>query len=305
MSIEIAGIRIHLFFFLTAFLLGWGAGSPALTLVWVGIVLVSVLLHEAGHAVAGKAFGLTPKIELTGFGGLTRFSGDTMTAWQRVLVSLAGPFAGFFVGSLLMAIYVIAGPSLAEESVVRFALKQALWVNIGWGVFNLLPVLPLDGGQVGLALLSRTDAEKGLIRMSAVSVVFAAGVAALALFGLGRGGLFVGVLFALLAFNSLRTLMAARAVRRDRSGGLDMQLEQAQQLLALDPEQAMAMAAQVRMEAQHPGTKAVATQIIAAVLLSRGDAGTALSELRTIRPPYQPDPGLLAEAERRATSTEE
>jgi stage IV sporulation protein FB len=300
MSIEIAGIRVHLFFFLTAFLLGWGAGGPWKTLIWVGIVLFSVLLHEGGHAVAGKAFGLTPKIELTGFGGLTRFSGGTLTMWQRVLVSLAGPFAGFVVGSVLVAVYVVLAPTLEAEGVL-FALRQAMWVNIGWGVFNLLPVLPLDGGQVGLALLSRKDAEKGLIRMSAISVVFAAGVAALALLGLRGGGLFIGVLFGLLAFNSLRTLMAARSVNRDRSGGLHVQLEQAQQLLAVDPEQAMALAAQVRMEAQHAGSKAAATQIIAAVLLSRGDADTALSELQTIRPPYQPDPGLLAEAERRAT----
>ncbi len=304
MSIEVLGIRIQLFFFVTAFLLGWGAGGPWHTIAWVVIVLVSVLLHEAGHAVAGRLFGLKPKIELTAFGGLTRFSGGTMTPPQRVLVSLAGPFAGFTVGAVLVAVYLVVSPSLAADGLARFTLRQAMWVNIGWGFFNLLPVLPLDGGQVGLALLSRKDPEKGLIRMSAVSVVFAGAVAALALFGLGGGGLFIGILFGLLAFNSLRTLMAARSVDRDRSGQLPGKLEQAQRLLAYDADEAMALAAQVRMEAQHPGTKAAATQILAAALLAKGDPQQALHELQTIRPPYQPDPGLLAEVQRRADPAE-
>ena len=69
-------------------------------------------------------------------------------------------------------------------------------------------------------------------------------------------------------------------------------LEQANKLLSSQPEEALALAGQVRLEASHPATNATASQIIAVALLQQGDADAALNELLTIKAPYRAEPAL-------------
>lgn len=90
-------VRVQVWFFVLAGVLG--AGDPAHLALWVGIVFVSVMLHELGHAMTGMAFGLQPSIELHGMGGTTSWTTPkALSTVQRVAISLAGPFAGFVVG---------------------------------------------------------------------------------------------------------------------------------------------------------------------------------------------------------------
>ena len=121
--------------------------------VWVAVVFVSVLVHELGHALAVLRHGIEPQITLYAMGGLTRFQpfhdGAPLRRRDQVLISLAGPFAGFALGALTLAALRLFPHAFAGASTLRrFAADSLLWVNFGWGIVNLMPVLPFDGGHV-------------------------------------------------------------------------------------------------------------------------------------------------------------
>ena len=139
-------VRIHPAFFLVALFLG-ASGDLAGIASWVAIVFVSVLLHELGHATAGLAFGLSPEIDLHGMGGTTSWAAARpLASGKRVVVSLAGPLAGLVVGAIVYALARagVSPPGPGWDG----ALGRILYVNVGWGILNLLPMLPLDGGNV-------------------------------------------------------------------------------------------------------------------------------------------------------------
>jgi membrane-associated protease RseP (regulator of RpoE activity) len=90
-------------------LLGANERNPAKLAIWVVVVAVSVLVHELGHALMGRAFGLTPRIELHGMGGTTSFTAATeeraregLGTGRAIAISLAGPFAGFAFGAVVI-----------------------------------------------------------------------------------------------------------------------------------------------------------------------------------------------------------
>lgn len=151
LPVKLFGIPIKIdpsFFIIIAFL-GIGRGSNLILLAeWILVVLLSVLLHEFGHAFAGRAFGLSPQIRLYAMGGQTSWVDEIeLSPLKHLIISLAGPLAGFVLGGLvfLSAPFVLREDSSQLVTVTYFDL---LWVNVAWGVFNLLPMLPLDGGQV-------------------------------------------------------------------------------------------------------------------------------------------------------------
>ncbi len=128
-----------------------------LLVTWLLCVLVSIVVHEQGHALAGRHFGLQPHVVLYQFGGLTYLPGGTLTRGQHIVVSLAGPAAGFLLyGVVLAACYALAATGQGDflfaptraGLVAREAANNLLWINWVWTLFNLLPILPLDGGQV-------------------------------------------------------------------------------------------------------------------------------------------------------------
>ncbi|HZS07066.1 MAG TPA: M50 family metallopeptidase [Blastocatellia bacterium] len=122
--------------------------EPALLVEWLVVVFISILVHEFGHALTGKAYGLTPQIQLYSMGGLTSWAeGRKVTPPQSIIISLAGPFAGFLFGGL---VYLLGHqiPFAVDSLLWPTVYRDLLWVNIGWGIFNLLPVIPMDGGHV-------------------------------------------------------------------------------------------------------------------------------------------------------------
>ncbi len=171
-------VEIHPSFFFLALLLGASGGGLAMLLSWCAVVFVSVLLHELGHASVGMAFGLAPRIDLHAMGGTTSWTaGAALATWQRVAISLAGPLAGLIVGG---ATYALArAGALPPGDLVGTVVGQILWVNVGWGVLNLLPMLPLDGGNVMLHTLHALLNGRGERPARVVSIVVA-GLAAIA-----------------------------------------------------------------------------------------------------------------------------
>ena len=136
--------------------------APQLVMVWGVIAFVSVLVHELGHALVGRRFGLEPQIQLNGFGGLTTWANPKDVGNSRsILISLAGPFAGFALAGLLFGARKLGlGP---QSEMLSYAIHQAILVNVVWGVYNLVPMLPLDGGNVMrsfLHILTKGEGEK-------------------------------------------------------------------------------------------------------------------------------------------------
>lgn len=189
-------VRVEPLFFVVIAVLGVDPRrpDPALIASWVVIAFASVLVHELGHAVAFRMFGLRPRVTLHGLGGLTSGSGD-LTPLRHIVVSLAGPLSALVLFGLPALWLHRSGLVRGDLAVV---VGQVVWINIGWSLVNLVPVLPLDGGQVVRALADLGTGGRGLRAAEWISIGVAAGLGAWALangfvFGLLLAAVFVGI----------------------------------------------------------------------------------------------------------------
>ena len=109
------------------------------------VLVVSILVHELGHAAMANRLGLGPcRVVVHGFGGLCSFT-TPPTHRQGLWVSLAGPAAGLALGGLA---WILAhGSGSPPSGVPGILLSLLIRVNLFWSLFNLLPMFPLDGGQ--------------------------------------------------------------------------------------------------------------------------------------------------------------
>jgi Zn-dependent protease len=192
-------VTVEITFILMALVLGSNRrGDATLLIEWILVVLFSVLLHEFGHALVGRAFGLVPRIRLYAFGGLTSWSaGRDISPGKSIVMSLAGPGAGLLLGGLVL----LLAPWLQSRDslLASVAAQDLVFVNIGWGILNLLPIRPLDGGNIAFSLEELiTGNRKGRITR-VVSLVLAAGVA---LWALSAGQYWILLLITLMAFSN-------------------------------------------------------------------------------------------------------
>ena len=126
---------------------GQGRMGISIAMMALAVIIVSILVHELGHALVARSMGLGPvHIVLHGFGGLTQFSKRPSNR-QGVVVSLSGPLAGFLLGLVFLAIAQVA---ITPEShpLTKIGFQLMIVINLFWSAFNLLPMYPLDGGQV-------------------------------------------------------------------------------------------------------------------------------------------------------------
>ena len=190
-------------FFLLAIFLGLGGRDFRLVAVWVGVVFVSILLHELGHAVAGRAFGLEPRIHLYSMGGLTSWrSARSLPHNRNIVISLAGPAAGFAMG--LFILWLRSALPVRDSLLLWVAVQDLLWVNVGWGLVNLLPILPLDGGNVMRSVVQayRGDHDERTPRL--VSIVTGALICLFALWARVFWGAFLAGLFTFMNVAALK-----------------------------------------------------------------------------------------------------
>lgn len=195
-------------------------GGSWLSLAWAAVVFASVLVHELGHALAARRFGSSASIRLYALGGLT-FHEHLPSRKQRILVSLAGPGAGFVLGILAFAAQRSLSPGLPYP--VAFTVAALVAVNIGWGLVNLLPVPPLDGGNV---FAESVGPRRKLLAAQVGAVV---GTLA-AVEGLRRWGVFAALMFGFLAFRCFVTwfrLAAERRLQRQLARARDAMWEEA------------------------------------------------------------------------------
>lgn len=140
----------------------------------VGVgVLLSVLAHELGHAFAVSRLGFGPSSIVLGmFGGFCRWKGNPRPL-QRVTVALAGPTVSLAVGLALSGI-----DNFIPHPIARMVVGHLAFLNLMWFVFNLLPIVPMDGGVALNGLLASRMHELKAARISLV-VSMMVGVGAL------------------------------------------------------------------------------------------------------------------------------
>jgi Zn-dependent protease len=160
---RIAGIqlRMHITFLLLIGWLGFGyyvAGGSALAagrMLFILLLFLCVVLHEFGHALAAKAFGInTPDITLLPIGGVARLERMPEKPTQELVIAIAGPLVNV---AIALGLFVSGGwrsftnPGMIESSSL---IAQLLAINILLVLFNLLPAFPMDGGRILRALLA-------------------------------------------------------------------------------------------------------------------------------------------------------
>lgn len=113
-------------------------------LAFAVLLYLSVLLHEASHALAARAYGMRVRSVVLHFlGGYTELEEEANTAGREAVVAVVGPLTSLAVGALAWVVAPAAPDGLAE-----FMVRALAGANLVIGVVNLLPGLPLDGGRV-------------------------------------------------------------------------------------------------------------------------------------------------------------
>jgi Zn-dependent protease len=229
-------IRIHPLFWLAALIWGFRPDVDGISImIWVTVMLVSILAHELGHALMMRNLGRHARVVLHFMGGLA-IEDDERSPWalsygrkgrtpqEQIWISIAGPVAGFLLAGLVWGAvlatggsvgvhfswetvpycHAVLGGDLARNIYLNQFVGDMLYINIFWGVVNLFPVIPLDGGQIAQAWLTAQDPANGVVKALWLSVF--AGAAAAVVFGILLHEMFLLLLFASLAFSCYMTL---------------------------------------------------------------------------------------------------
>jgi stage IV sporulation protein FB len=232
-------VRVHPTFWLLAAFTGWTFVNLGFSylLLWVVCVFVSILVHELGHITAGVLSGQRGHVVLYSFGGLAIGNYHHTRRWQRVFISLSGPGAGF----LLYGLTVVVGALIHRHDMFMDRFKPEAFfldpdavthvggtlhflkfINLLWGLLNLLPIFPLDGGQVMREVCSWISPRNGLRFSLGLSFVGAGLIAVYSVMKMVKPELpyppfmpqFNVLLFGLLALQSFQLLQHAEREQR-------------------------------------------------------------------------------------------
>jgi Zn-dependent protease len=278
------GIPVHVqpIFWLVAVVLGLpngtGRSELAKLAIWIAVVFVSILVHELGHAMAMRAFGREARIELWGLGGLTHWGpGPPVTPGRNIAVSLSGPGAGLLLGAVVFAAQSMVNPT--PGSLAADAVYQALWVNVIWGVANLIPILPLDGGHVAEALGGWIAKERGRRVAHGISLVLAIVVGAVALYARAYWIGFIAFWCVSISWRAWTPRAETAPAEAEVDPEVDAGLKQVwQHLITGQVDDALQLANELlsRVRPEDNVTRAVVLETLAWVHIEEGDEAAAL-----------------------------
>jgi Zn-dependent protease len=221
-------VRVHPMFWLVSAIFAMRPGVQLPDFVsWTLAVFLSVLIHELGHAFAMRYYGMDAYIVLHGLGGLAvprpGVSTRGMHTGPQIIISAAGPLTEMAIAYAIVLGLMAAGIAvgfdqppfvwfpiigdLGHERLRQF-VYYFLWISIVWGSINLLPVYPLDGGQISRELFMAARPHRGLEQSLVLSIVAGVGMAAYG--AIGMKSVFVAILFGILAYQSWQVLDAIR-----------------------------------------------------------------------------------------------
>lgn len=180
---------------------GW---QPVLALM---LLPVFVLLHELGHSLASLRLGVNVRgITLHVLGGAAEIYGLIPGPRSEIIISAMGPMVSFALATFFYALLYLTPFD------IHFFLYYCLYTNLALGLFNLLPIFPMDGGRIALAIaIIKCGTQKALHYMRPISTV---GVVLLGLYGVynlingDSSGVFVLVIAAWLYFKGGQEMQA-------------------------------------------------------------------------------------------------
>ena len=238
-------VRVSGLFWILPLIFGIQMGHLFFILASSIAIFTGVLIHELGHALVMRRYGISPRIALTMMGGYATenqsdvwslpgsSSGYRRTPKQQITISAAGPIAGFILAGLVIGLVFVFGgwidfhllhgflpywdirlvaekpfspefgnlvASPSNSDLIYALISFSLFVNIYWGILNLCPVYPLDGGQIAREILLMQDPQQGIRKSLWLSVYTGALLAILGLLIVKAP--FMGILFAIFAFQS-------------------------------------------------------------------------------------------------------
>jgi Zn-dependent protease len=192
-------IRIHVSFVLLIGYVLWRIQPLSIERVLMALLLLvllfaSVTLHELGHALAARFFGIPVKgIVLWPFGGSAHFERTPDKPLHDLLISAAGPFANALIGGITLVLFTLQmSAGSVDVNSIEEILEQpsfggvTLWlcaVNMALLLFNLIPALPLDGGHMlraGLLMTTNKERAGALIKYSGWAVAVLLGIIGIA-----------------------------------------------------------------------------------------------------------------------------
>jgi len=145
-------VTVQPFFWITLAILGAGGfrgGDTRMALLYMALFVIagfiSILVHELGHALTARKFGARCHIVLEAFGGYAAYAGVQMSRLQSFLITAAGPLFQIIFGCL---VYVIAMQLPPVQPAADYFIDRLILISWIWAAFNLLPILPLDGGRL-------------------------------------------------------------------------------------------------------------------------------------------------------------
>lgn len=177
-------VYVHASFLLLVAFLGFSdflaSGSLGVAAAGVAFILAvfgSVLLHEIGHALAARHYGIpTLDITLYPIGGVAKLARMPTNPRQEIVIALAGPIVNLVIaGGLALGIALSGAAAGAGAAIGGDFVARLLWTNVVLAVFNLLPAFPMDGGRVLRAALSfarsRLEATEIAVKVGRVLAV--------------------------------------------------------------------------------------------------------------------------------------
>jgi len=190
-------IYLHWTFFLLPLLIVWlNAGAPASVLAFLlafsAATFGCVVLHELGHALAARFFGIgTRDITLYPIGGVASLEGMGERPWQEFWIAVAGPAVNVVLAGLLLVGLVgtaLFSPGLVSHTTPGQFAQWLFGANVLLVLFNLIPAFPMDGGRVLRSLLAlglgQLRATRIAVRVGSVMALLMAAVSMLSTTGL-------------------------------------------------------------------------------------------------------------------------
>ena len=266
-----------------------GEGDFLKMFIWVGVVFVSVLFHEFGHALTALAFGRKPRIELVAMGGLTYHDGDRLPFWKQFFITLNGPIFGFII---VIGVFLLKEIPSFSTGYAGHLLEQIFFVNVIWTVVNLIPVLPLDGGQLLRLTLEKFFGYKGLRYAFFWSALLSLGFCLLLFL---TQNYLAGAIFFLFAFENFDNFRKSRFVRESdqRDEFKKIFLEAEINLRQGNKERALAAFESLRASSKEGLIYDMATQYAAFLHYDQGHIAQAYKILIPIKDRLDPDALVL------------